>query len=239
MQPFVHESTSPKRPGAWGSRGAALAALGFNVAVLMALAVATLAIDVLPASATEAIVDGSAKLVRLSSLGMWLGALGFLPWLKAAYVRARVVASTPDLEDAWRNGPVVSFFIPFLNFVRPYRAVRALNEALDPERVPAPAWRVAEPREHAGSYRELAARAMPERRRVKSAPVALWWGLWIGRMVSGSAVSFSHTQSNLFIALHDLVMCAAALAACVVVWRIDARLEEVVRRKAASVDELA
>lgn len=216
----------------WGSRNAALAAIGLNVLVDGLLTVLVAAIDFAPEGTDELLVDVSGKLAVLSNLGIWIGALGFLPWLKATYVRARAVTESPALEEEWRRGPVGGFFIPFVNLVRPYNAVKALDEALDPDLVPAPApQRV----ETGALYRDAAAAfTSPVLKAVKHAPVGLWWALWLGRVVVQIVVRVSGPETNMKIALQDSVVFGAALAAFVVIWRISERLREVERRHAAT-----
>lgn len=216
----------------WGSRNHALAALGLNVVLLGALAVMVAIIDFVPLEIGEAIVELSNGIASLSFLATIIGALGFLPWLSKTYERASQVASTPELEAERRKGPVAGFFLPFLNFVRPYQAVRALDAALDPDRVPPPPVRLAQ--DSVASYRDPAPVVMHERRAIPSAPVGLWWTLWIARALGSFATKT--TQSNGIVASYDALVCAAAVAACVVVWRISARLDEVERRQRVLAD---
>ncbi len=154
------------------------------------------------------------------------------PWLKATYARARAVTESPALEEEWRRGPVVGFFIPFVNLVRPYNVVKVLDEALDPDLVPEPAPKRVET---GALYRDAAAElTSPVLKAVKHAPVGLWWALWIGRVVVQIAVSVSGHPTNMKIALQNGVVFGAALAAFVVIWRISERLREVERRHAAA-----
>lgn len=220
-------STTP----VWGSRNAALAALGLNVVVLGTITLIVATLDLVPDGVSDTLADFSQTLARISTLGIWIGALGFLPWLNATYARARAVAPSRALEEQWRIGPIAGWFIPFLNLVRPYRAVRVLDEALDPDEVPAPPPRIADA---GATYRVAPPLVLPERRTAKSAPVTVWWALWLGRMASGFVFAkLSPHPSNLVTALHDLVLFSAAVAAWLVVWRISARLAEVERRRAA------
>ncbi len=219
-------------PNFWGSRNAALAAIGLNVLVDGVLTIIVAVIDFVPEELADFLVDLSGKLAIVSSLGIWIGALGFLPWLKGSYARARAVTESPALETHWQRGTIVGFFIPFLNLVRPYQVVRTLDEALDPELVPeAPAQRV----EKNALYRDAAAVFTTHASRtVKHAPVALWWTLWIGRMVAPMLVRVSGLAgNNIAIALQNGTVFAAALAALVVIWRISERLNEVERRRDA------
>jgi hypothetical protein len=217
----------------WGSRNAALAALGFNVLVDGLLTVIVGVIDFVPEGMDELLADASAKLAPFSTLGLWIGALGFLPWLKATYARARAVTESPALEEEWNRGPVAGFFIPFVNLVRPYNAVKVLDEALDPDLVPEPP---PERVETGALYRDAAAAfTQPVLKAVKHAPVGLWWTLWIGRVVVQLATRVACTATNLTIALQNGVVFGAALAAFVVIWRISERLREVERRRAVLV----
>jgi hypothetical protein len=223
---------SPQPTSVWGSRNAALAAIGLNVLVDGLLTVLVAASDFTPAGMDELLVDVSGKLASISGLSVWIGALGFLPWLKATYVRARAVTESPALEEEWHRGPVRGFFIPFVNLVRPYNAVKVLDEALDPDLVPEPApLRV----ETGALYRDPAAAfTSPVLRAVKHAPVGLWWALWVGRVVVQIAVKVTGSPTNMKIALQNGVVFGAALAAFVVIWRISERLREVEARSNAA-----
>jgi len=223
---------NPKPAAVWGSRNAALAALGFNVVVDGLLTVVVAGTDFAPEGLDELMVDVSSKLAALSSLGLFIGALGFLPWLKTTYVRARAVTESPALEEQWRRGPVTGFFIPFVNLVRPYTAVKVLDEALDPDLVPEPPpQRV----ETVAFYRDAAATfTSPVLKAVKHAPVGVWWALWIGRLVVNLFSKLAGSPTNMKIAFQNGVIFGAGLAAFVVVWRISERLREVERRHAAN-----
>lgn len=222
---------SPKPTSVWGSRNAALAAIGLNVVVDGLLTVIVATIDFAPEGMDDLLADVSGKLATMSNLGVWIGALGFLPWLKATYERARAVTESPALEEEWRRGPVTGFFIPLVNLVRPYNAVKVLDEALDPDLVAEPPpQRV----ETGALYRDAAAAfTRPVLKAVKHAPVGLWWALWLGRVVVQIAVRFTGPATNMKIAFQDGVVFGAALAAFVVIWRISERLHEVERRHAA------
>lgn len=212
----------------WGSRNVALGALGINVALVGTLALMVGIIDYVPYSVGEALVDASQGIARFTMVATVIGALGFLPWLSKTYARALIVAPTPELEEQQRRGPVTGFFLPILNLFRPYRAVKTLDEALDPDRVPVAAPKLVP--DGPATYRDAPLEVF-ERRAAPSAPVAIWWALWIARTFG--ALLTRGTQSNLMIAAWDLVVCACAVAACLVVWRISGRLAEVERRQGA------
>lgn len=212
----------------WGSRNLAIGALGINVAAIGIVGLMVGLIDYVPYAVAELFYETSNTVARFTTVGTLIGALGFLPWLSKTYARAMIVAHTPALEEQQRRGPVTGFFIPFVNFVRPYSAVKALDDALDPDRVPVAAPRLVP--DGPATYRDAPLESF-ERRAAPSAPVALWWGLWIARAVGGIATK--STQSNLLIAAWDLLVSVCALSACLVVWRISARLAEVERRQGA------
>jgi hypothetical protein len=163
------------------------------------------------------------------------GALTFLPWLHEAYRRALALNPVKALRVEWARGPVLGFFIPVANLFRPYRAIRELNEALDPDLVP-----VAPPRaaDTGGSYREPAGVVFAKRTPAPSAPVTLWWALWLARGATGVVASalprFSPSRELLVAtALTYAVSAAAAWGAVLVVTRIEGRLDESARRRAA------
>jgi hypothetical protein len=234
----------------------ALIALGANAALAGVVAVVVIAIEFLPRQA-EALAASSQQLARLSTPLLCVGALAFLPWLKATYRQAYSLIPNADLGHQLRRGPVMSFFVPFLNLVWPYQAVRALNAALDPDRVPAPAPRLAP--DAPATYRDAPVE-QAARRPAPPAPVRLWWALWIARpavvlvlngaraarvvsatmnraeMQASPALSgddFLLPGANFFVAFQHAAVCAAAIAAFVVVARISARLAEVARRLSA------
>jgi hypothetical protein len=222
---------SGDRRHGWGSRNLALVALGLNVVLTGAGAIATAGIVFVPSLENE-FASLSRELADFETLALLVGGLFFLPWLHVTYRRARELASTHELEEQWSRGPVVGFFIPILNFWRPYQALRALDRALDPSRVPLAPIRMAET---ATTYREPAAVAIPDLRAAPSAPVYLWWTLWLLRSFGRLVVRGLGVENNIAIALWNFVPCAAAVMACVLVLRIAARLAEVERRRAALV----
>lgn len=219
----------------WGGANLALGALGLNVVILAALSVTVVLVDLVPDGAAQSMVDLSTRLAWLSSLARWIGALGFLPWLSRAYRRAVAAVQSYALQEEHRKGPVVGFFIPFLNFVRPYRAVKVLDESLEPSEFPLPPPALTP---GTGTYREPARLEIQAVRSTPHAPVGLWWALWITSTFTGFYSRIDKTPSNLLIGAFDLVPCAAAVACCFVILRLTARLEEVERRKALAASAL-
>src|SRR4051812_27539248 len=105
------ESRTTMRPT---KRILALVALGANAVLAGFLSVIVLAIEVLPGEAGQAVAELSQTLAKFSTLFLWLGALAFLPWLKATYRQAHELVPNPELAHQFRRGPVLAFFIPFL-----------------------------------------------------------------------------------------------------------------------------
>jgi len=231
----------------------ALIALGANAALAGVLALVLMGIELLPRQA-EALAASCQPVAWLSTPLLCLGALAFLPWLKATYREAYRLVPNADLAHQLRRGPVFSFFVPFLNLVWPYQAVRALDAALDPDRVPDPTPRPAQ--DASASYRDAPVERVA-RYPAPPAPVRLWWALVIARpavalVLNGARAAWvvSETMNradmqaapalsrsglllpgaNFFVAFQQAAVCAAAIAAFVVVSRISARLAEVARR---------
>lgn len=225
--------TPPRSRWGWGGANLALAALGLNVVILAALSVTVFLVDIVPDAAAQPMADLSSRLAGLSGVARWVGALGFLPWLSHAYRRALVVVQSYALQEEHRKGPVVGFFIPFLNFVRPYRAVKVLDESLEPSAIPLPPPQL-EP--GTGTYREPARLEIPTMRATPHAPVGVWWGLWIASTFTSMYSRIDKHPSNFLIGAFDLVPFAAAVACCLVILRVTARLEEVERRTALAAD---
>jgi hypothetical protein len=157
----------------------------------------------------------------------------FLRWFHLAYR----IASSLDAQGLTRSpgDAVVSFFIPFVNLVRPYQAMKELYTALDPSDLPEPA---PVPREEAGNYRDAALEMPSPRIPTPAAPIVAWWGFWIaGRLAArGSAtrmdsinVSALITQSWLAV-VSALLSIAAAYFAIQVVRAVTARTRERERR---------
>ena len=123
-------------------------------------------------------------------------AVAFLMWFSRSYSNVSVLSTTPrSYSSAWAVG---SFFIPFLNLVRPFRITRELWQLSDAD---APRW--------------------------KTPPVlGWWWGVWLLSGALGQlALMFSRharspqdllTVSYLSIASNAGWIAAAALAIAVV-----------------------
>jgi len=213
----------------WGSRNLALAALGFNAAASFAWgALFTLVL----VTQSQAVADFYNAASTVATLQIFIGALGFLPWLSKTFDRARVLdtsAATVVVGIYSRQQPVLSYFIPFVNLVRPYRAMRALDAGVDPDRAPLPEPRLEE--EFAGTYRAQVPYAAPDLRDIPAAPVRAWWALWIGRPIVAIPLILAAPNAQTVLFTLDA---AAAVVACMVVWRVDRRLEESLRRRAVA-----
>jgi hypothetical protein len=176
-----------------------------------------------------------AQLVVLLATGV-----GFLMWL------AKTVAATRAMTTialGWTPSQAVwGFFIPFVNFVRPYRVVRDVHDRLDPEGVPEPAPR---PRpDKAADYRNVPIERAPLPAPLPHASIRLWWGLYIvGSFLerAESRPTGESIEALLFArklgTVSSLVEIAGALLAIKVVRALDARLAERHRRLHHASDE--
>jgi len=64
----------------------------------------TASIDFLPQEAEGALVSFSGNAREHLGITPWIGALGFLPWLRKTFERALAAAPTVELQDAWARG---------------------------------------------------------------------------------------------------------------------------------------
>lgn len=156
-------------------------------------------------------------------------AILYLRWLHG------IVTLTLALGGAlsWRPAQAVwSFFIPFANFVRPYQAVLAVREALDPKKVAPPGPRV-DPSAQV-DYRSTPFVEPTPAPKLPPAPVGAWWGgflvMSIGARLSNIGPSMTNPQS-VITAYHGAMVVSfaavvAATLAIVVVRGLTARAEE-------------
>jgi hypothetical protein len=171
-------------------------------------------------------------------MALWFGAMlvsaiAFLLWLHRAYVAAAALNAAPTTETA--GGAVLSFFIPILNLVRPYRAVAALLQNLDPAGMPEPTVTPHQAPEVGVGYRDNAGHihvAIP----TPPAPITAWWSLWLLQNV---ALRFTGTtrEGHEFDAdacwawlVGGAVSAVAAVLCARVVHAVDARVRERHRR---------
>jgi hypothetical protein len=147
----------------------------------------------------------------------------FLRWVSAAFRAALERGARPVRYAAIHA--TLGFFIPLLNFVRPYQALRALNAAVDPAGLPDPPPRP-DAGEHALGYREPAA-APSGAAGVPQPPLVAWWAFWL---VMGTpawlklAAMDSWAITRLLDALAYEMTALDALLAILVVRRITGRL---------------
>lgn len=151
-----------------------------------------------------------------------VGAIAFLSWLSAA---VRDVHRTKvDPSFSWTAGQAVgAFFIPLLNLVKPYHAMRELRAASDPTRFP----EVVRVPTDAASYRTPALVEIVAPR-IPTPPIGLWWALWIGDRFFPAVFGKNPTLVQLFVI--ELVDAAAAFSCLVVIVSMNARIIEQRRR---------
>jgi hypothetical protein len=104
-----------------------------------------------------------------------VAAVLFCRWLYRAYEDNRRLGGLPVRFTP--GGAVASFFLPFINFYRPYQVMRDLHAASDPRMLPnPPLYRVAEEGAH---YRSSARELIAPPDWNKWFPVAAWWAFYM------------------------------------------------------------
>jgi hypothetical protein len=192
--------------------------------------------------ATAGFAHGAAALVTLWIAGpliivqsFFLQALSivwaifFLRWWGAAF-RTGVRLGASVSSRLGRRG-MLGFFIPIENFYRPYLALRELDRAIDPSRLPPPP---PAPRADGRTpgYR-VPALVQAAAAETPPPPLGTWWALWLAPM---AALPFTLSDDPVVVrvglAYGQLVHVLSAAAAFLVVRRIDVRLSEYARRVA-------
>lgn len=165
----------------------------------------------------------------------------FLRWLARTVTAARDLTFSPPLT--WTASKAVwGFFIPVINFYRPYQVMRDLHDRLAPDGVPEPAPR---PRmDGAGGYRRVEMEKAPPKRALPHASIGAWWGLYLfGGLTAQGAVRLFTSGSSPMVTLRQTVSAgalaeiASATLAILVVRAIDGRLAERHRRLHHATDE--
>ncbi|MBL8684759.1 MAG: DUF4328 domain-containing protein [Myxococcales bacterium] len=169
-------------------------------------------------------------LVVAALVATLLAAIGLARWVSRAYDTLPLMDSPPVQFTA--SQALWSFFIPFVNFVRPYQVVRDLYRVTDPAYA-----RPAVVQLDAANYRQAAATTGPTFHAPTDAPIALWWGLWVASKVlarfnnqqpsstlEGPALIEQLLRATLLEAAYSGMAIASALVAILVVLRIDARM---------------
>jgi hypothetical protein len=182
-------------------------------------------------------------LVRAAAVGRVLFGLVamvlFLQWLHLV-VRLTLAIGTTTVRGAptltFSPGQAVwSFFIPFVNLVRPYRILRDVRELLAPEGVAEPPLRVSV--DEGTGYRAVRFGVAPVRSEIPSAPVGWWWAFLLASYLlptahesaagtSADAAMFLYSRQG----ISDLAAVIAAVLGVGVVRGITARLAERFRR---------
>jgi hypothetical protein len=170
---------------------------------------------------------------RTSVVLIIVGGVSFFLWVSRAFRAARELNARPIRFKAVTVN--LGFFIPILNFVRPYQGLRALDDAINPAKLREPPPHP-ETGAHAGGYREaaLADRGAPFD--MRRPPLLLWWAFWLVSNFLGLlsvAASRSWEMSLTFDAIDAAAQAVCATLAILVVRRITQRLMERARRLAA------
>jgi hypothetical protein len=152
--------------------------------------------------------------------------VAFLLWVAAVRRAAASLDAEPGVTAA--RQAIWGFIIPIASLWWPYVGLRDFDRAIDPDHVPD-----APPRPNSGAhtlgYRDGASAPVARRVRFPRPPLEVWWALYVARF---SVACFVGVATGLW-GLKYAVDCAAAIAAALVVLRIDARLGERARRIAA------
>lgn len=163
---------------------------------------------------------------------LFLSTIGYLFWLYRAHQAADAVES-PSREHT-PTSAVLTFFIPFLNLIRPYQAVKGLYDMLDPSDLPSPA-AITLPASPGAIYRENTITPQVEIA-TPPAPLSAWWAFWIMGNVAfqlvgrgGEGHTFDRMSSVAWMIASSFNAIGAVL--CVMVIRaVDARTRERNRR---------
>jgi hypothetical protein len=158
----------------------------------------------------------------------WLSNFGWLTFMLGTMLLTRWYRMTARAAMSSGASLRQSRSIPFM---RPYEMLRALDAAVDPAHVPEPPPEP-ETAEHAGGYREPAARTRAKGE-IGRAPLLAWWLSWLaslGILVYRWLSVVSWTSAKILDALADVANIGVACLGCVIVVRIGGRLAERTRR---------
>jgi hypothetical protein len=182
-----------------------------------------------PAVAVGDILAGVASLLVLVLLA--LTPIFFIRWLKLTVRIARALAAPIE----WTPAEAAStFFIPLLNLVLPYKAVRDIYRGLAPDLLPEPPPQTEA--DGSAGYREVRFLIPPPAAKIPTTSIRAWWACYLAP-IAGVAVlvilawaETSVTARTLASALSEAFSVPGALLAIQVVRAITARLVERYRR---------
>lgn len=228
----------------------AVAMLGFVIVTELSRVVsASMQLVLLQGALTTPISEATANandqrhmaVVGVSLLATVLSLIALSRWIGRAYQAIPLMDATPlpftASQARW------SFWIPFVNFVRPFQVVRDLFRATDPE--------LAQPNPQAvtvpnAGYRDAAMQVSHTFVPKTDAPIAAWWGLWIGSKLIGRLANNAPSSNlegealirNLMTAtmvdvLYGAMMVASSVVGILVVLRVDERMRLHARRMGA------
>ena len=179
--------------------------------------------------------DERVRALMLTQVGVrLLASLLFLIWLHRAVTSARRLSDDVTLPTP--GEAVAAFFIPFINLVRPVLVISRLHAAVDPEKLPAVVRVIDDP---AAGYRAPARRIeVLEWRRI-TAPVGVWWALYLLPILEGffigrvGAPASTLASDSRVAALFAVARVLGAVLGALVVVAIERRLGELGRRREA------
>ena len=138
--------------------------------------------------------DARVNAISVLSVLAWVVAgVLFLRWVRAAHESAHLL-DRDERTLISKSTLTWAYFIPFVNFVRPYQHMAILAELSDPRDLELPPLRKRDP---AAGYREPAVRVVP--RAPWSPPpsfVGVWWGSYVLLVIASRVVQFDHAAGR-------------------------------------------
>jgi hypothetical protein len=230
MMPAIMTDTASAITATRSAHAAAMRAMGAQVLTALVAAVC-LALALHDLSYLRTIADGVPSVERAHEMNEragWVANAGWVVFFVAsvaltrwyrASARAAVLAGARVRRS---RAPM---------FIRPYRLLRDLDDAIDPDSVkdvpPVP-----ETGSHAGSYRVPATKPVTIRH-VPPAPLMVWWLLWlacVAVVLMRFAMTLSWTEAKETDALVGVGNLVVGVLGILIVQRINRRLAERTRR---------
>jgi hypothetical protein len=177
-------------------------------------------------------VGGVPSVERAQEMNARAGSLSNVGWL--AFVLGTMFLTRwyrMTARAAMASGASLRQSCSPIPFMRPYEMLRALDVAVDPEHVPEPPPEP-ETAEHAGGYREPAAKTRTKGE-IGRAPLMAWWLSWLvslGILVYRWLSVVSWMSAKILDSLADVANIGVACLGCVIIVRIGRRLAERTRR---------
>lgn len=182
-------------------------------------------------SVTHAQLEFTDELVSAGAIGqlllLFVTAGFFLSWVR------KLTRTSKDLGAIVPWSPkdaVTGFFIPIVNFKRPYEVLKSVHDALSPDLLPAPTVRL-EPAAD-GGYRDIAVVQPAPAVTLPHAAIGAWWAMfWVSRLLNNmgshraGATLDSIADNNSAAMVGGFVAIIAAALAIVMVRALSLRLQ--------------